>query len=88
MSDTTYTISRLPAWPGAEHCYSQAYRLLERWGAANYAAAAASFRGRHRRVGGMLEPTDEMKALIDALNKGSEETIKGILMLGEYYRTY
>lgn len=86
-------ISKLSNWPGAEHCYSRAYRLLERWGGANYAAAAANFKGKHRRVGGVLVmpcpvPTDEMKSLIDALNKGDEEKIKGILMLGDEYRTF
>ena len=87
------SISKLPNWPGAKHCYSRAYRLLERWGAANYAAAVANFKGRHRRVGGVLvmpcpAPTDEMVSLIDALDKGYEEKIKGILMLGDEYRTF
>lgn len=81
-------ISKLPCWPGAEHCYSRAYQLLERWGAANYTAAVANFKGKHRRVGGCPAPTDEMKSLIDALNKGDEEKIKGILMLGGEYRTF
>lgn len=85
-------ISNLPKWLGAEHCYSRAYRLLERWGTANYAAAVANFKGKRRRVGGALvipcPPTDEMKSLIDALNRGDEEKIKGILMLGDEYRTF
>ena len=84
------SISKLPNWPGAKHCYSRAYRLLERWGAANHAAAVANFKGKHRRVGGVScpAPTDEMVSLIDALNKGDEEKIKGILMLGNEYRTF
>jgi len=84
--------SNLPKWQGAAHCYSRAYRLLEQWGAANYAAAASALKGRHRRVGGVLVmpcpvPTDEMKSLTDALQRGDEEKIKGILLLGDSYRT-
>ena len=75
-------MSNLPEWPGAAHCYSQAYRLLEKWGARNY--ATTKFKGKIK----CPTPSDEMKSLIDALDRGDEEKIKGILLLGDEYRTY
>jgi hypothetical protein len=80
------SVSNLPNWPSADHCYSKAYRLLEKWGAANYRAAKAVYMGKQTMP--CPRPTPEMLSLIDALNRGDEEQIKGIILAGDNYRTY
>ena len=70
--------SNLPAWPGASKVYSKAYRVLERMSRntkVNY------HRGRYICDG----PSDDMQALIDALNEGDEERIKGLLLMSHIY---
>lgn len=73
-------MSNLPTWNGASHCYSKAYRLLERM-----AATGAVTRTRTRK-GYVCHPSSDMTDIIDALNKGNEEQVKGLLMtIGQYY---
>jgi len=77
----------LPTWPGASAVYSKAYRLLERMaangGASHYAGRYAA-RGRgikgHAIMSVGICPDDDMRRLIDALNDGDEEQIKGLLL--------
>ncbi len=64
-------IDNLPDWPKASVVYSRCYRLLERM--------AASGHVEKRR--GRCYPSPEMDRLIEALNKGEEEYLKGILLL-------
>jgi hypothetical protein len=64
----------LPKWPGASHCYGKAYAMLARMGAGGHVAAS---KARPRQC----VPSDEMIDLIDALNKGHEERVKGLLMV-------
>ena len=75
----------VPAWPGAEQCYSRAYALLSKWSIRNYTAAKAKHKGRGQCPCPL--PSSEMAELIDALNRGDEEKIKGILLLGDDYHT-
>lgn len=68
-------MSNLPNWPGAQVCYRRAYHLLTLMSAKHVAI-----------VRGRCVPSDEMNELIDALNRGDEERIKGLIMLhGETY---
>jgi len=57
----------LPSWPGASHCYKRAYRMLENMALHGHV--------RYRT------PSSEMDDLIEALDRGDEEKIKGLLML-------
>ena len=76
----------LPNWPGASRCYSRARRLLQ-----YMADRCVSERDRTpmprsnarlsiRRTTSWIVCTPDMQSLIDALNVGDEETIKGLLL--------
>ena len=67
-------MSNLPDWPGASVCYSRAYRLLEAWARNGGVTVARSWKGNR------CYPSDRMVDLIDALNRGDEEVIKGTLL--------
>jgi ribosomal protein L16 Arg81 hydroxylase len=66
----------LPAWPGASKAYSFLYAVLRDLGASAYAAQVTTARKHRRAV--KFHPTDEMREIIEALNKGAEATIKGL----------
>ena len=65
----------LPNWPSAGAVYSRAYRTLELMRA----------RGDVTVSHGRCYPSDDMRALVDALNAGDEEQIKGLLLLTHVY---
>jgi len=76
----------LPNWPGASHCYSRARRLLQymadrcvpkRDGTPMPRSDARRSIG---RTTSRIVCTHDMQSLIDALNAGDEETIKGMLL--------
>ena len=70
----------VPSWPGADACYSKAYRVLERM------AANGGVRVSYCYPRGMTcYPSEDMNRLIDALNSGDEEAIKGLLMMDHVY---
>lgn len=56
----------LPTWAGASSAYSRAYRTLERMARNGHVSK--------RHV------SEEMHDLIEALNEGNEERIKGLLL--------
>ena len=60
--------TNLPSWPGASAAYSKAYALLQ-----VEAEAAWSMHGKRWHL---YWPTEDARALIKALDKGDEETIK------------
>jgi hypothetical protein len=66
----------LPNWPGASKCYSRAYRILE-------AMQLRTCKGKKR--GQADWPSFDAKRLIEALNKGDEEEIKGLLLMTHVY---
>lgn len=68
-------MSDLPNWPGADVCYSRAYRLLEKMAAAGHVTRVKH--GRRYRC----EVSQEMRDLITALDRGDEEYIKGTLLV-------
>lgn len=75
-------MSNLPDWPGADAVYATANAILARMGRRGHATPAVTRRGRVVAPGTV---SDEMRALIDALNKGDEETIKGLLLQTHVY---
>ena len=68
----------LPKWCGALAAYSKAYKILAKLAknAPHWRELPSSNR-RHPRSDSFLVCTDDMEAIIKALNKGDEETIKG-----------
>lgn len=66
----------LPSWPGADHCYSKAYRLLESMARNGHVSRSYNY----YRGGRYCTPSQDMKDLIDALDKGDEEAIKAALL--------
>jgi len=75
-------MSNLPSWPGAAAVYSKAYRVLENMARRGHATPPVKRRGKIVKPGTV---SDEMEALIDALNRGDEETIKGLLLQTHVY---
>lgn len=77
----------LPAWKGASECYSKAYRILEKM--AQHGHVKKYWKSFHFKNGDQYQcyPSADMTNLIDALNKGDKETIKGLL-LQDYYMEY
>lgn len=76
-------MSNLPDWTGADAVYAKANAILARMGRRGHATPAIMRRGR------VVEPgvvSDEMRALIDALDRGEEETIKGLLLQMHVYQ--
>lgn len=77
----------LPTWNGADHCYRKAYRILASMAARGHAMPPT---GRHHHRRGVSYSfsgyvSQEMRDLIEALNKGDEETIKGLLLMDHIY---
>ena len=64
----------LPTWPGADVAYSRAYALLDHM-ARNGQVSRTWGRG-----GWKCYPSPEMRDLIEALDNGDEEKIKGTLL--------
>lgn len=77
--------SNLPEWPGAEVVYSRLYKLLAEMGAANWRTEVARAQ-KARRKPKPPQPTDDMRDIIDALDKGDEETLKGLMHKFQAYR--
>jgi hypothetical protein len=72
--------SNLPKWPGASQCYSRANRLLQ-YMADHCVPERDGIPIRpFRRPLSWIVCTPDMQSLIDALNAGDEETIKGLLL--------
>lgn len=72
----TDKISNLPNWPGASHCYSKAYRILESMLKRAYT---------HKIRPYYDWPSFDSIRLVEALNKGDEEEIKGLLLMNWVY---
>jgi len=77
-------ISNLPKWKGADRVYSYLYRVLEKMGLENWQAELATSKKRRRKIKKSPAPTEDMVMIIKALNKGDEESLKGIQM---HYKT-
>jgi len=79
----------LPNFPGASVCYSRAQRLLEHMArtAGNQHDVQMPKSGERtltaalRKSQSVVRRTPEMGELIDALNAGDEERIKGLLLV-------
>ena len=68
----------LPPWKGASAVYSRAYRILANL---NRTAATAQMEtARKRRRAFHFDPPEEARELIEALGKGNEEHIKGLVL--------
>ena len=73
----------LPTWTGSSAAYSKAYRILEKMGRNGhvtpytYRPVGRDLKGRVI-MGMQMHVSQEMRDFIDALNKGDEETIKGL----------
>ncbi len=65
------TLGNLPTWKSASAVYRKAYRTLE----------LMAERGHVKRGHHCCYPSQDMRDLIDALNKGDEEQIKGLLIM-------
>lgn len=80
----------LPSFSKASEVYSKAYRVLERMARRGHVTM-----GRYCAVGRNLKGkaimdqqrhvSDEMRDLIDALDAGDEEKIKGLLLMTHIY---
>lgn len=78
------TDSSLPDWPGADYCYSKACRVLDAMAKRGHATSARMSRNGLRQLA-QRTVSDDMRALIAALNSGDEEKIKGLLALRHVY---
>lgn len=67
----------VPSWSGADAVYSRAYKVLAKMGGSGHATAPTKRRGKIVASGSASE---DMRKLIDALNAGDEEEIKGLLL--------
>lgn len=72
----------LPSWPGASKVYSKAYKALDVMARRGH----VELRGRGKRK--RAYPSQTMQDLIEALDTGDEERIKGLLMLYKDYGYY
>jgi hypothetical protein len=79
----------LPAWQGASECYSKAYKILANMAQNGHVKRHwIPYSKDHRYVNQYCcYPSTDMTDLIDALNSGNEEKIKGML-LTDYYLKY
>lgn len=68
-------MTNLPNWKSADAVYSKAYRLLERMALAGHVT-------KQRK---QVSVSEDMRDLVDALNIGDEERIKGLIMLQSIY---
>ena len=82
-------MNNLPDWPGADACYTKAYRMLERMATNGHVSMGAGWpgycgRGRdlkgHAIMSSGAAPSNDMTRLIEALDQGNEEQIKGLLL--------
>jgi hypothetical protein len=81
-------MSNLPSWKGASEVYSKAYLVLgnmARSERGHAKSASGYWRGKKWIQTDAGYVSDEMKALIDALNDGDEEKIKGLLLCTHVY---
>lgn len=69
----------LPNWPGASECYSKIYDLLNSMASNGHIQQ----RGGKRRL--VCNVSGDMDHIINALNKGDEETIKAVLLYNQKY---
>jgi len=84
-------------WPGEFKCYVQARRILHNMAMAGHASAATGYyscryNGKWIQNGKWVQTSagtcsSDMERLIEALNQGDEEQIKGLLLL-PYYSEY
>lgn len=79
VGDGRNRAGNLPQWTGASAVYSYLYKVLEQLGAEEWSRTRAAAKKRGRKPHG-IGPTDEMKEIIEALNRGDEETLKAIQM--------
>ncbi len=73
----------LPNWKGASAAYSKSYRILEIMGQNGHVIHNGCY-----PYGPKMCVSDDMENLIDALNKGDEEKIKGYNLLYPQLFTY
>jgi hypothetical protein len=67
----------IPEWPGASAVYSTLYKVLDNMGAENWKAEVA--RAKKKRVKPRPpHPTDDMEAIMRALDAGDEESLKAL----------
>ena len=79
-------MSNLPSWPSASKVYSKAYKYLNLMGINGHAKPARkNKRGKIIQQGSV---SNEMEELIDALNSGNEEKLKGLMFLYMSDRRY
>lgn len=74
-------MDNLPNFPGARACYSRAYVLLDAMAKAGHVKIIRARRGSKQHC----VVSEDMENLIDALNKGDEERIKGLLFAPEQH---
>lgn len=74
-----------PDWPGADVVYSRMYRLLEQMGKDNWETAVRQARKKRRKVRPPT-PTGDMQDIIEALDEGDEERLKGLMHRYQAYR--
>jgi len=68
-------MSNLPSWTGASVCYSRIAIILRKQAEAGYAAG----RAKDKRKSYRYSPSPEMRAAVDAMNRGIEEAIKAYI---------
>lgn len=76
-------MSNLPNWAGAEAVYSKAYAVLANMANRGHVTQTNKIVGRKNQT--VCYVSDDMENLIDALNKGDEEKIKGLLLYTHIY---
>lgn len=74
-------VSNLPDWIGAEGAYKNATEMLKKMGKNGHVSVQKNKWGKVLNC----TPSEEMNDLIEALNSGNEEKIKGLVSL---YRIY
>lgn len=67
-------MSNLPNFPGASVVYARAEKIASHLNAQEYARQSAAARGRKFR----FTPNYDAAVIIDAMNKGDEETLKSM----------
>ena len=76
----------LPKWKGADQVYSRLYALLDKMGADAWKAEVARAKKARRKPNPNSVVSDDMKATTDALNKGDEEQLKGLVHKYQAYK--
>ena len=72
----------LPLWTGAKEAYAKSYAMLKRM-AVELGHVTIKRDSKGQPVGS--EASQDMRDIIDALNKGNEEQVKGNLVMGRTY---